>query len=704
MKPEIKKLAQAYQPVIFVFLAFLTMVLVSYFYVSDIVQRQMQMLGEETMDTIETAVSGSLAEAELIFANTAQSVEELLSKGRGNDDILEYLVESNKYFNMQRSPLPDFMKTYAYIRGEFLDGSGWVPPEGYYPPSRPWYIGASGLGGEIFFSEPYIDAETGGMCISFSKELRSNSGECFGILAIDLKLNRITDYMAVQNISNSGYGVLLSDTMHFTAHRDPELTGMLMSDAGSGYARLADMLGQNIPCSAERFTDRDGVDSIAFFRRIFVGWHIGVIIPRAQYYAQVYTLAYVLGLLGLTLMVALSYILVKTRVAKMRSDEENLSKSNFLARMSHEMRTPMNAIIGMTRIARMSGDPKKVQDSLIKIDSAAAHLLGVINDVLDMSKIEAGKLDISLSDFSFKRMIDQVTVVSGIKMEEKGQNFTIAIDDDVPPCIISDRQRLAQVVTNLLSNATKFTPQGGDIGLSVQLIGRDRDMCHLRFTVSDTGIGISKEQQDRLFSSFEQADGSISRKFGGTGLGLAISKRIIEMMAGTVWIESELGQGARFIFTIRAAVGTGADDIDGFETESTIVTDGLFGGKRILLAEDVEINREVLLSMFEGTGAEFVCAGDGGQAVRLFCEAPERFDLIFMDIHMPEVDGYEAARSIRALNIPAAKSVPIIAMTANVFREDIEKCLAAGMNGHIGKPIEIDELMETTKRYLLRVL
>ncbi len=701
-----------YQQILFVFIAFLAMVLVSYFYVSNIVRKQMLDIGDASMDTTQTAVSAGLTEAELLFANAVQTVESMLSAQRNNKDILTSLRNTNTYFNTSRSPLPDFMKIYGYVRGEFLDGSGWVPPADYVPANRPWHIGAENSQGKIFFSEPYLDAETGGLCISFSQKLFDREGVAYGVLAIDLKLSRIADYVHKQKIAGNGYGVLIDDKLNFIAHRNPDLVGVNITKAGGGYPGLARMFAEKRAISAERFTDADNTDSIVFFRPVFNDWHIGIVIPRASYYGQVYDLAKVLGVMGVALMIALSGMLIRIKVDKMRSEEESMSKSSFLARMSHEMRTPMNAIIGMTGIAQSSGDPDRVRYCLVKISDASSHLLGVINDVLDMSKIEAGKLELSETDFLFSAMLRQVETVVAYKIEEKQQRFTIDVAPDVPPALVADRQRLAQVITNLVSNANKFTPEGGEIRLAVTRLHDEGGLCVLQTEVADNGIGISEEQRGRLFNSFEQADGSISRKYGGTGLGLAISKRIVELMGGAIRAESEPGNGSRFIFTFRAGIGS-AEKPALFAEQTSGQTAGQkssmgktenqalpFAGKRILLAEDVEINREILITLLEDTGVVFDCAENGLAACEMFAATPGAYDMIFMDIHMPEMDGYEATKRIRAMTAPQAKTIPIVAMTANVFREDIEKCLAAGMNSHVGKPLELEEVLAAMKKYL----
>jgi len=248
----------------------------------------------------------------------------------------------------------------------------------------------------------------------------------------------------------------------------------------------------------------------------------------------------------------------------------------------------------------------------------------------------------------------------------------------------------------------KFTPVEGSISLETRLLSEKNGVCTIKISVTDTGIGINPEQQSRLFNSFAQAESSTTRKFGGTGLGLKISKSIVEMMGGKIWIESELGKGSTFAFTVPARRCFEKTQEDQKQIEGVLSdTEGLFAGFHILLAEDMEINREIVQALLEPTliGIEF--AENGKVAVRMFREAPEKYDMIFMDVQMPEMDGYEATRHIRKLDIPKAKTIPILAMTANVFREDVKRCLEAGMDGHVGKPLAIDEVVDKLRAYLL---
>jgi CheY-like chemotaxis protein len=286
--------------------------------------------------------------------------------------------------------------------------------------------------------------------------------------------------------------------------------------------------------------------------------------------------------------------------------------------------------------------------------------------------------------------------------EKKRQNFTVYVDPDIPEHLVGDRQRLAQVITNLVSNAVKFTDEGGEVGCAAKLecvddiAGAPPDQPQRHYTlvvsVTDTGVGITREQLPRLFTSFEQADNSVSRKYGGTGLGLAICRRLVEQMDGRIWARSEPGAGSEFSFIVTLPEGRPEAAQDGAARD--------FSGRTILIAEDIDINREIITTLLEPTNVTIECACDGRQAVDMFIAKDGAYDLIFMDIQMPGMDGYEATRAIRASGTPRARDVPIIAMTANVLKEDMDNSRRAGMNGHLGKPIVLEEVMDTMTRYL----
>ncbi|MGI6154128.1 MAG: response regulator [Christensenellaceae bacterium] len=522
-----------------------------------------------------------------------------------------------------------------------------------------------------------------------------------------------------------------------------------------------------------------------------------------------------------------------------RAREEALAstkaKSEFLSRMSHEIRTPMNAIIGMTTIANKTDDIVKIKYCLDKVDASSRQLLAIINDVLDMSKIDADKFEISNDAFDFDKMLQNVLNVVQVKLEEKQQHFHFETNQAFTNMVVSDELRLSQVLINLLTNAIKFTPESGDITLKVyETPSCDEGRVKIHVDVSDTGIGIGEEAQKKLFNSFEQADGSITRQYGGTGLGLAISKKIIELMGGEIWVESELGKGTTFSFEIEAQLGkklrnpsteySAPEDLRvlviddhedvleyfsnilaGFSVQCDTASNGrqalemvkksiqeeqpygmvfidwnmpgMNGGdtakeirhitndhaivvmisvadwgdieseartygvtnflpkpvlpstlyntilelthndlikekspsedasaadwsnRHILLVEDIEVNRAIVEGMLEETGIHIDNAENGLEAVNMFRQNQDGYDLILMDVQMPVMDGLEATKQIRLTGTERAQTIPIIAMTANAFKEDEQLCLEAGMDRHIAKPLSVDELYSVLTEY-----
>jgi signal transduction histidine kinase/CheY-like chemotaxis protein len=383
----------------------------------------------------------------------------------------------------------------------------------------------------------------------------------------------------------------------------------------------------------------------------------------------------------------------------------SVAKSEFLSNMSHEIRTPMNAIIGMTAIGMGADTIGKKDDAFEKIGGAGKHLLSVINEVLDMAKIEAKKLELSPVTFSFRRMVATMENVISFRLGERKQNLIVDIDESMPAAFVGDDQKLAQVITNLVTNAVKFSPEESEIRLTARLAKTDGDRCVVDVRVSDKGIGMTKEQQGKLFTSFQQANSGTRRKYGGTGLGLAISKNIIEMMDGSIGVESAPGKGSTFMFTVVLGMGNESDlrysDEERSESEAPdAIENDIFAGRKALVADDIEVNREIITTLLEPTGLRFECANDGVEAVAMYEKSPESYDIILMDVQMPVMDGYAATRMIRASSAPNARRIPIIAMTANVFREDVEKSLDAGMNDHVGKPVDVGELVSKLKHYI----
>jgi PAS domain S-box-containing protein len=387
------------------------------------------------------------------------------------------------------------------------------------------------------------------------------------------------------------------------------------------------------------------------------------------------------------------------------ANQANQHKGEFLARMSHEIRTPMNAIIGVTNIIKRkleeaAADRTKlpeIQEHVEQINISSQHLLGLLNDILDISKIEAGKIDVTEEVVDLPKLLNTVANIIKPRCDEKNITFATFFAAFTPPLFISDSLRLRQVLINLLGNAVKFTPELGRVEFKVENLEQRDGQTLVAFTVRDTGIGIKAEALDTIFQPFEQGDGKISRTYGGTGLGLAISQRIVQLFGGNLVVESHLDAGSTFSFQIWLK-----------ETHSDLPPEELvadvtdkFAGKRALLVDDVAINRMILSALLEDTGLEIDEEDDGAAALQTFASSPEdSYDIIFMDVQMPIMNGYEATEAIRALDRADARRVPIIALTANAFKEDINRALAAGMNAHIAKPIEMEKILEVMFRFI----
>jgi CheY-like chemotaxis protein len=376
------------------------------------------------------------------------------------------------------------------------------------------------------------------------------------------------------------------------------------------------------------------------------------------------------------------------------------AKGDFLSRMSHEIRTPLNAIIGMAQIAKKNSlvESPRTAAAIDEMLRASRHLLNLLNDVLDMSKIEAGKLTLNLEPFAFAAIMLDVRSIIGQRCAEKGIAFSADIDVAGDLTVVGDCLHLKQVLINLLGNSVKFTESGGEVKLTVATVAAGDKAVTLSFTVSDSGIGMTEEQVNKLFIPFEQADSSISSRFGGTGLGLVISQNLVQAMGGKIEVSSGLGSGSVFSFTITLEKGKLKQP-----SGTTVDLDAPrnWSGRRILLVEDVEVNRLILKELLADTNVSIDEAEDGEAGVAAFASKPEgHYDIILMDVMMPKLDGYEATRRIRALPRLDAARIPIVAMTANAYNEDILKAREAGMNAHIAKPININEVVRKIDGYL----
>ena len=612
-----------------------------------------------------------------------------------------------------------------------------------------WYMDGKNSEGEIVWSDIYYDPVADVTMVTSTQPFYDGFGGMLGVTTADMALTDIKNIVKDVSVGESGTAFIVGKQGEYISFLDDSKGSheKIQEDSNPALAALgAEILSHEAGVTS---IELDGVRQSVYYDTLpQVGWKLVVLIQAEEIRAsatQLVLLMTTVPVIGLALAVcAIMFIVRHLRriinkvnafadmaasgnlserievleydefgvmedrlnqmIAKMSSMREELeemlqvaqeadkAKGEFLSRMSHEIRTPINAIIGMNHIALKTKDPEKIMDCLTKSKAASAYLLSLVNDILDMAKIEENKMELHEEDIALKEIVDNVYSLIDVKALEKKQKLDVFYGEGVPEYIFADGMRLSQVLFNLLGNAVKFTPKGGRVSLHVEKEEETAEGMKLSFAVQDTGIGFSKEIEKKLFESFEQADGGIARKFGGTGLGLPISKAIVKLMGGKFKVKSEEGQGSTFTFTIRVLPGNPEVACEEAKEEKPLD----LTGKTILLVEDVEMNRQIAIELLRETHATIEECVNGKEAVELFANDPTRYSLILMDIQMPEMDGFEATSRIRAME--GGADVPILALSANAFQTDVDESLAVGMNGHVSKPLNPPVLMDAIRR------
>lgn len=690
-----------------------------------------------------------------------QTLQLEINTGASEDAIAAYLKQHDAEF--QQIEGSDYDGLYLYYHGRYL--YSWSTPystyadSGYQATERPWYRGAVQANGEIWFSTPYQSYANDYMLSTISR-LQSDGQT---VIAYDIKLGAIQQFAESLQLYNGSSTIICDAGGNIIGSTDSQLVGGNYLLTPDGYS---DLIAQAQAAETEAASDGDrektqksisslqslqefasqhrvGIaqaaispDALAFDagNGIFCYYHSNgeysciTLVPLAKMMPTILIVWLALSLFLILFFLLINSLRLQAQRAKelrikndqleeaaTRADAANRAKSRFLAQMSHEIRTPMNAIIGLADIAYGEADsPESTRNYLKKIESSSQLLLSILNDILDTSAIEGGKMKIGSAPFDLHALLANLATMFREQADEKELSFAINLKGVPEEEVIGDELRVNQVLMNLLSNAIKFTPLGGAVDLSATRLDRLQDSVHMRFIVTDTGCGMSDEMLNRLFLPFEQESATTAREHGGSGLGLTITKNLVEMMGGSVQVESSLGKGTAFTVDLPFIIAKGtavASPSNGNATDRPFQPERVeslsggakhparqydFAGKRILIAEDIAINREVAVKLLAAVGAESTCAENGEQALHLFENSDiGEYSCILMDINMPVMDGYTAARTIRACNRADAETIPIYAMTANAFAEDIASALDAGMNGHLAKPIDTSVLYGT---------
>ena len=673
---------------------------------------------EDRMLNISSMIENHLNTAENVLHVTADSVHHMIVSGSTPARIHEFLVEETN--NVSEQFDENYTGLYGYIMGRYMDGLNWEPPETYDPRTRDWYVYAITNKGEVTFVPPYIDAQTGNLIISVCRMLPDKQN----VISLDVQLKGVQSMMDELTLNGKGYGFVVDETGLFIAHRDADKTGTYITDTEGGeeYLNAIKQAGSgSFPYIC------DGEKSTAFVNSIMNDWYVVMVVSDSELHGEVRSQLVVniiicsLIFLMITAFYAVAHRNEQSYMKRMEemkleeqkatyekkvlklekdaADASNKAKSDFLANMSHEIRTPMNAIIGMDEMILRTKPSDPVKKYALDIQSAGKTLLSIINDILDLSKIESGRMELISVEYRFSSVMNDVVNMTMKKAQDKGLSYTITVSEDIPSVMFGDEIRIRQIMLNLINNAIKYTHEGS-VSVDVSFL---KEPSMLKIMVSDTGIGIKEEDLGKLFGSFQRLEEDKNRNIEGTGLGLNITRRLVKMMDGTIDVNSKYGEGTIFTAQMKQTVidetpvGDFAQNLIRMQEHKEAYRPALSApNARVLVVDDNDLNLEVIAGLLEDTKIKVTTAESGKECLEILHDAA--FDVIFLDQMMPGMSGVKTLNVIKKEHL--ADKVPVIALTADAIAGARESYIKEGFIDYLSKPVIYDDLEKILYKYI----
>jgi signal transduction histidine kinase/response regulator RpfG family c-di-GMP phosphodiesterase len=671
------------------------MVVLSYFFTSTIVHKYLRQNTDNIFTSVQARIMADLEYPQVTLEGFTRTVRNMVMRGDDSGKLQEYFNDISEYLSFGKRDNISFNGFIGYfetlpdgpalIESFFLD-----EPDGDVPTERQWYLDAVFAEGETARTIIYNDsAMNGDSVLIISICIFDDEGRRLGVVGVRVQIKFIGEYIINTTADQGGYGVLLDENLFILAHPNIDYVGRRTSDPAVRFSVFYDELLEGKEINEYPLITFRDEPAVASFKKLSNGWYLGTVMLEDLYYRDVTNMATVLVILGITLASLMVFFLIRIDIARNKSDMENRNKSSFLANVSHEIRTPMNAIMGMSDILLYEPLSKRQVSYVNDIKTAAHSLLSIINDILDMSKIESGRMQLNPVNFDFYIFLDNIFSMFSYVIKKKGLEFYNEVEGDIPDYLYGDDIRLKQVLTNICGNAVKYTEKGY---VKLKVAAGDGS---LTFEIEDTGMGIRKENLAKLFNTFQRIETEKNRNVVGTGLGLSISKNFVEMMGGKILVESEYERGSVFRVIIPIVLG----DKAGIKSKKISSKGHILHapGAKILVVDDNEFNIKVAVGLFGLFKIKVQTACSGKEAIDLVQK--DEFDIVFMDHMMPEMDGVEATAEIRKLG-GKYKYLPIIALTANAVHGIREMFLSNGFFGFISKPIDMQEMFGILKEWL----